>query len=141
MWSQTSEERLASWHALRTSVHQQSLHSCLLTVNDWWFQCPIGSNYLRWDRAGDWPGPWDLLAGNRFCELARALGIVYTLLMLDRGDIVSIDIIRTNDNNLVQVNGGKYILNWCPGQLLNIQSDKIQAAQQIPGSIFHNRIR
>jgi len=141
MWHQDSGERLAAWHDLRVRVADVAIHDCLLTINDWWFQCPIGSPTLQWQTVKSWPGPWDLLIDNDFCDLARAAGIMYTIIILGRQDIASVDLIRTKDDNLVQVNDGKYILNWAPGQLLNIRSDRVQVVDQIPSGILHHKIR
>jgi hypothetical protein len=74
-----------------------------------------------------WPDPWDLLADNYFCSLAKALGIVYTIHMLSRPDITCTELAANTDSadNLVLVNKGKYIMNWSPGQMLNIGSKDI----------------
>lgn len=119
MWPITFEERLQEWVDLRQNCHDLALESCLLTINDWWARAPVVNHYLHWDDHRSWPGPWDLLADNMFCEVAKSLGIVYTIMMIERSDIEQIEIMDMEDSNLVQVNRGKYILNWCPGQLLN----------------------
>lgn len=122
MWAMTFEERLREWRELRATCETSDLESALHHINDWWWQAPMVNHYLHWHDQTSWPGPWDLLADNIFCDLARALGIMYTVMMLERADITDICITAHGDDNLVQVNGGKYILNWCPRQLLNIQS-------------------
>lgn len=116
------EDRLREWRDLRDHCRNLPLDQALLEINDWWWQAPFVNHYLHWDDHHKWPGPWDLLADNIFCDLARALGIVYTVMMLERADIIDLEVIETEQDNLVQVNSGKYILNWCPQQLLNIQS-------------------
>lgn len=85
-----------------------------------------------------WPDPWTLLAQDGFCDLARALGIVYTVLMLEHPDITDVTLIEYDDHNLVHVNQGKYILNWCPRQLLNIHSLTITPRQHIDGKTLKN---
>jgi hypothetical protein len=121
MWPDTFEQRLKDWYALRLACQKASVHQALLDINDWWFRCPQVNHYLHYDGHETWPGPWDLLADNHFCDVARALGIVYTVMMLGRQDIESVIMIELNEGNLVQVNQGKYILNWCPGDILNNQ--------------------
>lgn len=122
MWSDDFGQRLREWTQLRESCQDQNLDVCLHKINDWWWQVPTVNHYLHWDDHRSWPNPWDLLADNMFCDLARALGIMYTLMMLERSDVHDISILSSKQDNLVQVNEGKYILNWCPGELLNIQS-------------------
>lgn len=124
MWAVTFEERLREWRDLRNHCQSLELESALQHINDWWWQAPYVNHYLHWDDHANWPGPWDLLADNLYCDLARALGIMYTIMMLERLDIQDLGLIDCKEDNLVQVNGGKYILNWCPRQLLNIQSLK-----------------
>lgn len=122
MWPQAFEERLQEWNDLRTASSETTFPDSLHTINDWWFRAPMVNRYLHWDDQENWPGPWDLLADNMFCDLARALGIMYTLVMLDVDKTHEVSLVQTIDDNLVQVDQGKYILNWAPGQILNIQS-------------------
>ena len=122
MWAPKYQDRLQQWVDLRHEVARLDLESCLLSVNDWWQQTPWRPYYLHWDDYQTWPGPWDLLADDTYCGLARALGIVYTLLLIDHEKVDEISLIETDDSNLVQVNEGKYILNWAPGEMLNIHS-------------------
>ena len=124
MWPVHFEERLASWYDLRQRNQNTTIEQALENINNWWFQVPVVNRYLHIDDHEVWPGPWDLLADDVYCDLARALGIVYTVMMLDRDDIPNTEIIQTDDGNLVQVQDGKYILNWAPGELVNIQSTK-----------------
>ena len=122
MWPVHFEERLASWYDLRQRNQSTTIEQALEDINNWWFQVPVVNRYLHIDDHAVWPGPWDLLADDTYCDLARALGIVYTIMMLDRDDMPKTKIIQTDDGNLVQVQDGKYILNWAPGELVNIQS-------------------
>jgi hypothetical protein len=45
--------------------------------------------------------------------------------------IESLSVAQTDRGNLVLVNHGKYILNWAPGELLNIDSTAITITRQI----------
>ncbi len=135
MWQSKFQDRLHDWSDLRVCCANQDLETCLRTINDWWFASPWRPYYLHWDDLKTWPGPWDLLADNVFCDLARALGIMYTVMMLERPDITSIGLAITDDsNNLVLVNGGKYILNWEVGILLNIDSANIEIKKSLDSS-------
>ena len=98
------------------------LEDCLAAVNSWWVRVPINSRYLHWDDSDRWPTPWELLNDNIFCDVARALGMLYTLAIIDRPDISELSMFQTDEDNLVQINNGKYILNWGDGQVVNINS-------------------
>lgn len=119
MWPRSFEARLTSWHQLRQSVVHLPLDQCLCTVNTWWFECPWQAYYLHWDDQETWPDPWQLLHDNCFCSVARGLGILYTIALLDVPDI-SATLVDTGSDNLVLVNGEKYILNWSRDQIVNI---------------------
>jgi hypothetical protein len=138
MWQSDYSQRLCDWKDLRNTCSAQSLDQCVASVNDWWWQVPTVNHYLHWDDHSNWPDPWDLLADNIFCELARAAGMLYTLAMLERRDITDIHLIQTKRYNLVQVNSGKYILNWCPGDILNIQSVDESPVRNISSTAFQH---
>ena len=102
----------------------------------WWFNSPWTSYHLHWDDLTEWPDPWQLLDDNIFCEVARGLGIVYTISMLSRSDITSADLILTEEgNNLVLINSGKYILNWEAAEIVNthlpVKTKKILTLNQV----------
>lgn len=96
------------------------LESALQDINSWWFRTPWKPYYLHWDDQASWPDPWQLLSDNVYCDLARGLGIVYTINLLDRPDMTPADLILTQSGyNLVQVSKQKYILNWEPDSIVN----------------------
>lgn len=99
------------------------LETALCSVNAWWFQAPWSSYYLHWDDHRDWPDPWQLLSENIFCEVARGLGIVYTLIMLERSDIHDCSLCECSNGTVVQLDSGKYILNWWSDRIVNINSE------------------
>lgn len=136
MWPSKFEDRLDSWVSMRNSVRDSEIFSTLQTVNQWWAQSPWRPYYLHWNDYREWPGPWDLLSDNHFCDVARSLGIMYTLMLLDRRDISDIVIAETNLGNLVLVNDGKYILNWSPDDVLNISSTKITITRSLDSGEF-----
>ena len=67
-----------------------------------------------------------------YCELARGLGILYTITLLDRADLAPAELILTQDDvNLVLVAKEKYILNWTADTVVNtIQAAKIKRQYQ-----------
>lgn len=122
MWKITYEDRLTDWVHLRQSVNPLPLHDQLAAVNDWWFRSPIVNRVINWNDVDNWPDPWTLLTHNGYCDLARSLGIVYTLMLIDEPKFQELSIVHTGNDNLVLIDHGKYILNWAPGEMLNISS-------------------
>ena len=120
MWPQTFDNRLDSWTQLRSQCQNLSLQTALTTINAWWFIAPWQPYYLHWDDQLTWPDPWQLLSDNVYCDLARGLGIVYTISMLDRADMADTELVLTEEgDNLVLVAKEKYILNWNPDNVVN----------------------
>jgi hypothetical protein len=109
-----------SWNHLRQSLQNCSSEAALAQINAWWFQRAWCAYLLHWDDLAQWPDPWQLLEEPRLCPLARGLGIMYTLAMLDREDFNDARLTERADNNLVLVHKEKYILNWYPDQIVNI---------------------
>ena len=119
-WPQSFSSRLESWNTLRDSCQHIPVEQTLATINDWWFNVPWKPYYLHWDDQQDWPDPWQLLSDNIYCDLARGLGILYTITLLDRADLTSATLVLTETgDNLVLVAKEKYILNWDRDTIVN----------------------
>ena len=113
MWHTDFADRLESWSELRTTASSLPLEQVLQNINEWWFRSPWKSYYLHWDDQPTWPDPWQLLSDDIYCDLARALGILYTITLLNRADMTPASLVLTEDGyNLVLVGKTKYILNW-----------------------------
>ena len=120
MWYTDFADRLESWTALRKQTQHQDLEAALTTINAWWANSPWQPYYLHWDDQPLWPDPWQLLSDNIYCDVAKALGILYTISLLDRADMADATLVLTEDHrNLVLVNKIKYILNWSPDSVVN----------------------
>ena len=132
MWPKTVDQRLGTWYQLRESVRSLPTEQALTTINTWWFNAPWRPYYLHWDDQPKWPDPWQLLSDDVYCDLARGLGILYTITLLDRPDLASADLVLTEDgDNLVLVDKTKYILNWKPDSVVNtFQEVKIRRKYQ-----------
>lgn len=124
MWPTTFAERLDSWNLLRSQCQNIPIESALTTVNQWWFNAPWRAYHLHWDDRQEWPDPWELLSDNIYCDLARGLGILYTITLLDRADIDDATLVLTkNGYNLVLVAKEKYILNWDRDTVVNTNQE------------------
>ena len=120
MWPNTFEQRLAAWALLRDQVSELDTKSTLEHINAWWFNAPWKPYYLHWDDRPNWPDPWQLLSDNYYCDVARGLGILYTITLLDRTDLGDATLVLTETgDNLVQVSESKYILNWDKDTIVN----------------------
>jgi len=120
MWPATFDARLRAWHDLRNQCESLDIESALTAINSWWFDAPWQPYYLHWDDQPVWPDPWQLLSDNVYCDLAKALGILYTISLLDRADMADAELVLTEDgSNLVQVAKEKYILNWNKDSIVN----------------------
>jgi hypothetical protein len=120
MWPATFALRLESWNNLRDRCQTLPMESALEAINSWWFDVPWRPYYLHWDDQLNWPDPWQLLNDNHYCDLARSLGILYTITLLDREDLGDATLILTESgDNLVQVAKSKYILNWDQDTVVN----------------------
>lgn len=134
MWTRQFESRLKGWNDLRTNCLGVDLEPCLQKINRFWMGSPWQPYYLHWDDQKTWPDPWQLLADDIYCDLARSLGIVYTILLLDRIDIGAVEIVETDQGNLVLVQSGKYILNWNPDTIVNNPSTEIKVTRSLDSS-------
>ena len=137
MWHSQFDRRLAAWNDLRNQSADQALPTLLQNINSWWHQTPWCPYHLHWDDQSTWPDPWQLLSDNVYCDLARALGIMYTVVLTDRSDLADSSIIETESGNLVQINQGKYILNWGREVVLNTSLEQ----QKIKRVVDYNSIR
>lgn len=131
MWHKTFNDRLASWSDLRRQCESLDTESAVATINAWWFDAPWTPYHLHWDDRSNWPDPWQLLDDNLYCGLARGLGILYTIAMLDRPDLQDAVLVEAESDNLVLVSQGKYILNWDRDTVVNINLSLKKTRHQI----------
>ena len=132
IWPKSFSARLASWNLLRDQCQTLVAQSALEHINAWWLHTPWRPYYLHWDDVATWPDPWQLLSDDIYCDVARGLGILYTITLLDRADLAPAELILTEDDvNLVLVGKEKYILNWAADTVVNtIQAVTIKRKYQ-----------
>ena len=123
MWNDSYHSLLIEWANLREVVRSLPLEKALLKTQTFWDEAPICNPYFHITEPETWPSPWELLADKCFCELAKALGICYTLILAKHDEVNSLHIVQTDNYVLVQVNGGQYYLNDEPGTLTQHSSD------------------
>jgi hypothetical protein len=128
MWPASFGARLESWNQLRDQCVHIDIESALKNINAWWFVAPWHPYHLHWDDILQWPDPWQLLSDNYYCDVARGLGILYTITLLNRADLSDTTLVLTDSgDNLVLVDKSKYILNWDKDTVVNtIQTTNIK---------------
>ena len=131
MWLLTFAQRLESWQQLRLTVQSQSAQTAAEAVNQWWFRAPWSAYQLHWDDQPTWPDPWQLLSDNMYCPVARGLGILYTIAMIDHPELQDAVLIDTGTDNLVLMANEKYILNWDQSRVLNIDPGPYQVRHSL----------
>ena len=136
------ETRLQSWHDLRQDVQSlDNLNKCV-KIDDWWQHAPLVNHHLHILDSENWPGPWDLLAENTYCTVARALGMCYTLLLVGIEDIRVVE--ATDDQGddvvLVLVDDAKYILNYWPDTIVNNSLTNFRVKRDIDITPIKNKI-
>ena len=115
------ESRLQSWHDLKEETKTLELLEACIKIDDWWQHAGLIQHYLHVHDIHNWPNPWELLVENTYCEIAKALGMCYTLHMIGIKDIklVQATDIMGYDVVLVLVDNAKYIMNYWPGTVVN----------------------
>jgi hypothetical protein len=115
------EARLQDWFQLRESVSTLSIKEQCITIDKWWQHAPMVNHHLHPHDIDNWPDPWELLSENTYCEVARALGMCYTLLLIGVNDVKLV--LATNETAedvvLVLVDSAKYILNYWPDTVIS----------------------
>lgn len=141
MWPKTFAERLESWAQLREQASTADTETTLRAINSWWFQTPWRAYHLHWDDRAVWPDPWQLLSDDLYCSLARGLGILYTITMLDRPDLQDAVLAEFDSDNLVLVAKEKYILNWDSTTVVNINPAGSRTRHSITQQQIKQQIR
>ncbi len=123
IWNSMPYERLRQWHDFRKTISLKSLDQAVQDVCHLWSYAPFVKYYLTWDNLENWPNPWELMYENVYCDLAKALGITYTLYLTDHRPTVDIRIFKDKESmeyyNLVYVQNGKYVINFLHDEIVN----------------------
>lgn len=123
MFKLPASERLVRWREFRKSLDNLSLDQALESVNELWQSCPFSPYYLDPDRPDKWPDPWTLIEENYYCDLAKALGMLYTIKFTKHDPEVEIRVYYDQESkynyNLVWIEQGKYVLNLIEDQIVN----------------------
>lgn len=126
MWNLRPEERLREWRQFRENIGTKDLESALKDTSRLWSYAPYVTHYLCADLPEEWPDPWTLVHENMYCDLAKSLGMFYTVYLcahytsMENLELRVYRHITTRDIvNTVWVNDGKYILNLVFDSVVN----------------------
>jgi hypothetical protein len=117
--------RLEAWRKLRRSIDSLTVDSAVEVVAEHWHLAPFKPYYLDIDDHESWPDPWTLIEENYYCDLAKALGMLYTLYLSDHKHSIEYELRRYTEPetglmyNLVWLNQGKYVLNLFDSKIVN----------------------
>jgi hypothetical protein len=125
MFKLSVSDRLTYWKKLRQQLDSYDLDSAVRVVNDIWSQCPFIPYYLDADQPQLWPDPWQLVTENYYCDIAKSLGILYTLHLTKHKDQLTPEL-RVYFNpatryyyHIAYLCDGKYVLNLIEGMVVN----------------------
>ena len=79
MWKLKSDERLVRWRELRKKLDSKPIDQAVQLVAEFWTGCPFTPYYLDIDKPEEWPDPWTLIEENCYCDIAIAIGMLYTI--------------------------------------------------------------
>jgi hypothetical protein len=125
MFQQKPEDRLRSWREFRTTLESLPLEQALAQTAEFWARAPFVPFNLEIANQDEWPDPWTLIEENVYCDIAKCLGIVYTITLTKHRTDLDIEFRAYYDPNtgyeynLAWINQGKYILNMTDGEIVN----------------------
>jgi hypothetical protein len=125
MFKLTTSDRLSRWKSFRNNLSTFSLERAVKETSDFWQHCPFHPFYLDTARPDQWPDPWQLITENYYCDLAKCLGIIYTLHLSDHKTKLFPELHVYSDTNtrydyhIAYLCKGKYVLNLVEGDIVN----------------------
>jgi len=130
MWKLSPSERIVHWKNFRKSLDTMPIDVAVSAVAEFWQSCPYVAYYLDPDAPDQWPTPWELILENYYCDLAKSLGMLYTIYFTVHGKHLDPEIQVYCDPdtefmyNLPVLAQGKYVVNLFDNAVVNIESIK-----------------
>jgi hypothetical protein len=125
MWKLEPSERVAQWRDFRKTLGDVSLEQALHDVSKFWNGAPFTPYYLDTSEPEKWPDPWTLIYDNYYCDIAKCLGIIYTITLTEHGKSLDVELRVYKDPstgheyNLAWIDQGKYVLNMLGDEIVN----------------------
>lgn len=126
MFSGRSETKILAWKDFRDQL--TNWPADISNVSKEWAKAPLSNIYLAYDDTNKWPDAWTLVSDGIYCDISVALAMFYTLYYssYEHKDKMKIECYKLMDRhqivNLVNLEHGKYMLNWSIGEVVNILS-------------------
>jgi hypothetical protein len=125
-WNLRVNDRLAQWKDFRHELDRLPLQSAVVELNNMWSTAPFVNYNLDPSNPNSWPDPWTLLAENYWCDVAKALGIIYTIYFTHHRNTpmelrVYYDYKDKQRYTVAWLADGKYILNYWPYEIVNTE--------------------
>lgn len=135
-------DRLRSWKNLRLLNQPLSLDKICINVDHWWQQAPLISYHIHPLDSDNWPDPWTILSENIYCKLTRALGICYTMLIMDIYNIHLYDATDSTceDHYIVSIGSAKYTLNYNPDSVISTTLLDFNIKSEIDLAVLKSKI-
>ena len=125
MWKLSPSERIVHWKNFRKSLDTMPIDVAVSAVAEFWQSCPYVAYYLDPDAPDQWPTPWELISENYYCDLAKSLGMLYTIYFTVHGKNLNPEIRVYYDPdteftyNLPILAQGKYVINLVEAEIVN----------------------
>lgn len=125
MFKLKPSDRLDRWKSFRHTLNDFSIDKAVELTNELWAACPFIPFYLDVTKPNEWPDPWTLLDENIYCDLAKVLGIIYTLHLSDHRKKLNPELRIYLDTkthytyHIAYLCDGKYVLNLIEGEVVN----------------------
>lgn len=74
-------ERIRIWRELRDELTEKTFNEQLKCISDFWWQAPMQTFCLDYDKPEEWPSPWEIVYFNGYDTVARAVMMAETLLL------------------------------------------------------------
>lgn len=138
----TYEARLSDWYDLRVRLEDSPIEEKCVEIDKWWQKAPLVNHHLHILDSENWPDPWQLLVENTYCEVARALGMCYTLLLLGEVEIKLAEATDRmgDDVVIVLVDNAKYVMNYYPNTVLSNTLEDFNVKRTVSLDNIKNRI-
>ena len=125
MFKLSPKNRLSQWKSIRDKLNQTTLSAAVDKTQELWQSCPFTPFYLDPENPQKWPDPWQLITENYYCDLAKRLGMLYTLHLTVHKDQLFpelrtyVDPVTRYQYHIAYLCHGKYVLNLIEGEVVN----------------------
>lgn len=123
MWKLKTDERLAHWREFRKKLDNVDLSKAAQLVSEYWASCPFTPYYLDIENPQSWPDPWTMIEENYYCDIAKSLGMLYTIKFTKHNPSIELRVYYDPESrscyNLAWIDDGKYVLNMVDREVVN----------------------